>query len=58
MRKINPSGTVRVMVDGKVVDLPYSDYIISRKSDKSPLSRVFLLTTLKIAVPGDKEEED
>ncbi|MFA5894744.1 MAG: hypothetical protein WC851_03130 [Candidatus Shapirobacteria bacterium] len=55
---INPDGTVRVIVDGKAVDLSYADYIISRDSGKSPLSRVFASTPPKIIKPNNNLEED
>lgn len=55
---INSDGTVRVIVDGKSVDLRYSDYIIARDSGKSPFSRVFVPTTPKIVTLNVDEEED
>lgn len=55
---INSDGTVRVIVDGRTVELSYADYLISRDSGKCPLSRVFIPTTPKIAVLDDKDEEN
>lgn len=55
---INQEGTIRIIVDGKVVDLSYADYIIARDSGKSPFSRIFTPTPPIIIKPNTLAEED
>lgn len=55
---INPDGTVRIIMNGKSVDLSYADYVIARDSGKSPFSRIFITQPPKIINPCRKVEDD
>jgi hypothetical protein len=47
---INSDGTVRIVANGRTVDLSYADYLIAIQSGKSPFSRVFDHNTPPIMV--------